>query len=356
MRIGFIGLGKMGTPMALRLLAAGHELSVWNRTEERTKPLIHEGAIAAATPAEAELGADAVITMLRDDAAYDEVFFGVYRLIDALSPGMLSRLLRDHQWVSRRAAHCKRPKRGIDFVGARVIGRLSDVQRDAEQGRLSIVAAGADCAMVRAIPLLETFSREITVAGAEPYLAYAMRPEACPAAGLIAWFSKSARTLFAGVARCPHVVMRDHDMRILRIEQLLDWQRQFFFQRFLIRLLRRILAGFGGLEQGVISAAEVSLDVAPGAVHSSAQGAFFFHIVKTLLMQNFFNVAAELRTLQDSAAKKRRRDSSFRCSPIVSKPSCPSMRLWTTDSRVSSTSLLFNLRVAVSVAICSFLF
>jgi hypothetical protein len=46
MRIGFLGLGNMGTPMALRLLAAGHELSVWNRSEGRTKPLIHEGAIA----------------------------------------------------------------------------------------------------------------------------------------------------------------------------------------------------------------------------------------------------------------------------------------------------------------------
>ena len=60
MKIGFLGLGKMGAPMAQRLIAAGHELSVWNRTEGRTKPLIHEGAIAAATPAEAELGADAV--------------------------------------------------------------------------------------------------------------------------------------------------------------------------------------------------------------------------------------------------------------------------------------------------------
>src|ERR1700758_1429070 len=89
MRIGFLGLGKMGTPMALRLLAAGHELSVWNRTEARTEPLIREGAIAAATPAEAELGADAVITMLFDDAAHEEVLFGPNGLMDALEPGAL---------------------------------------------------------------------------------------------------------------------------------------------------------------------------------------------------------------------------------------------------------------------------
>jgi 3-hydroxyisobutyrate dehydrogenase-like beta-hydroxyacid dehydrogenase len=50
MKVGFGGLGNMGTPMALQLLAAGHELSVWNRSEARTKPLIREGAITAATP------------------------------------------------------------------------------------------------------------------------------------------------------------------------------------------------------------------------------------------------------------------------------------------------------------------
>src|SRR5579871_1522466 len=89
MRVGFLGLGKMGTPMALRLIAAGHELSVWNRSEGRTKPLIHEGAIAAGTPAEAELGADAVITMLSDDEAYEQVVFGPNGLGEALSRGGL---------------------------------------------------------------------------------------------------------------------------------------------------------------------------------------------------------------------------------------------------------------------------
>ncbi len=110
--------------------------------------------------------------------AYDEVFFGVYRLIDALSPGMLHVCCGTISVALAERLTAEHAKRGIDFVGVRVIGRLSDAQRDAAQGRLSIVAAGPDCAMVRAIPLLEAFSREITVAGEEPYLAYAMRPEA----------------------------------------------------------------------------------------------------------------------------------------------------------------------------------
>jgi 3-hydroxyisobutyrate dehydrogenase-like beta-hydroxyacid dehydrogenase len=171
MRIGFLGTGKMGTPMALRLLAAGHELSVWNRSEERTKPLIHEGAIAAATPAEAELGSDAVITMLKDDAAYEEVFFGIHRLIDALSPGVLHILCGTISGGLAERLTVEHANRGIDFVGARVIGGVSD----AEDGRLWVVVAGTDSAVERARPLLATLSRGITVAGKEPREAFAMK-------------------------------------------------------------------------------------------------------------------------------------------------------------------------------------
>jgi 3-hydroxyisobutyrate dehydrogenase-like beta-hydroxyacid dehydrogenase len=168
MKIGFLGLGKMGAPMALRLLAAGHELSVWNRSEERTKPLIHEGAIAAATPAEAELGSDAVITMLLDDAAYEEVFFGVHRFIDALSPGVLHILCGTIGMSLAKRLAVEHAKRGIDFAGAPVFGTASD----AADGRLFVVVAGADQAVRRARPLLEAFSRQITVAGKEPQQAY----------------------------------------------------------------------------------------------------------------------------------------------------------------------------------------
>ena len=171
MRIGFLGTGAMGTPMALRLLAAGHELSVWNRSEERTKQLIHEGAIAAATPAEAELGSDAVITMLKDDAAYEEVFFGIHRLIDALSPGLLHILCGTISVAVAERFTVEHANRGIDFVGARVFGGVSD----AEDGRLWVVVGGTGEAVERARPLLATFSRGITVAGKEPRQAFAMK-------------------------------------------------------------------------------------------------------------------------------------------------------------------------------------
>ena len=173
MRIGFLGLGAMGTPMALRLLAAGHELSVWNRTEERTKPLLREGAIAAATPAEAELGADAIITMFPDDAAYEEVLFGVPRLIDALSPGLLHILCGAISVALAQRLTAEHATRKIDLVCAPIFGNPAD----AEAGRLWIVAAGEDQAVTRARPLLEAFSRGITVAGKDPHQAFAIKQD-----------------------------------------------------------------------------------------------------------------------------------------------------------------------------------
>jgi len=171
MKIGFLGLGNMGTPMALRLIAAGHELSVWNRSEGRTKPLIHEGAIAAGTPAEAELGADAVITMLSDDDAYEQVLFGPNGLVDALSPGGLHISCSTISVALSERLTVEYANRSIDFVGAPVLGRPAD----AKEGQLWVVAAGVDRAVDRARPLLTAISRGITVVGKDPRQAHAVK-------------------------------------------------------------------------------------------------------------------------------------------------------------------------------------
>ena len=171
MRIGFLGLGKMGTAMARRLLAAGHELAVWNRTEGRTEPLLREGAIAAGTPAEAELGADAVITMLFDDAANEEVIFGPNGLMDALSPGALHISCSTISVALSERLTQEHARRGQEFIAAPVFGRPNV----AEEGRLWIVAAGAERAVAKARPLLETFSRGISVVGTEPREAHAVK-------------------------------------------------------------------------------------------------------------------------------------------------------------------------------------
>ncbi|WP_058188956.1 NAD(P)-dependent oxidoreductase [Terracidiphilus gabretensis] len=171
MKIGFLGLGSMGTPMALRLIAAGHELAVWNRTEGRTKPLLREGAIAAATPAEAELGADAVITMLFDDAANEEVLFGANGLLDALEPGSLHIACSTISVALSERLTEAHKKRGIGFVAAPVFGRPNV----AEAGKLWVVLAGAQDAVERAKPVLDAISRGFTVVGTEPKQAHAVK-------------------------------------------------------------------------------------------------------------------------------------------------------------------------------------
>jgi len=171
MKIGFLGLGKMGTPMAMHLIAAGHELRVWNRTEGRTEPMLREGAIAAATPAEAELGADAVITMLFDDAANEEVLFGANGLMDALSPGALHISCSTISVALSERLTEEHARRGQEFVAAPVFGRPNV----AEEGRLWIVVAGAQKAVAKARPLLEPLSRGITVVGSEPRQAHAVK-------------------------------------------------------------------------------------------------------------------------------------------------------------------------------------
>ena len=171
MKIGFLGLGSMGTPMALHLLAAGHELSVWNRTEGRTEPLIREGAIAAGTPAEAELGAEAVFTMLFDDAAHEEVLFGPNGLMDALEPGALHVSSSTISVALSERLTAEHARRGHRYVAAPVFGRPSV----AEAGKLWIVAAGEDAAVAAARPLLEPLSRGISVVGTKPAQAHALK-------------------------------------------------------------------------------------------------------------------------------------------------------------------------------------
>ncbi len=171
MKIGFLGTGQMGIPMALRLLAAGHELRVWNRTEGRTEPLLREGAIAAGTPAEAELGADAVFTMLFDDAANEEVLFGPNGLMYALEPGALHISCSTISVALSEKLTGEHARRGHRFVAAPVFGRPNV----AEAGKLWIVMAGDEAAVAAARPLLEPLSRGISIIGREPRQAHAVK-------------------------------------------------------------------------------------------------------------------------------------------------------------------------------------
>jgi 3-hydroxyisobutyrate dehydrogenase-like beta-hydroxyacid dehydrogenase len=150
-KIGFLGIGEMGTPMAGRLLQAGHDLVVWNRRVERTAPLAQAGAAVAASPAKAAAGRDFVITMLATPEALEIVLFGNEGLAPALSPGQI---LIDMSTVGPdevRSAAARLPK-GASLVDAPVRGSVPQ----ATSGRLDIFVGATDEDYERVRPILET--------------------------------------------------------------------------------------------------------------------------------------------------------------------------------------------------------
>src|SRR5579859_911313 len=176
LRIGFLGLGRMGVPMAKRLLAARYELTVWNRTHERTELLRKEGAQVAATPADVARASDVVMTMLFDDAAHEDVLFGarglpVNGLLGALRPGALHISMSTISVTLSERLTEEHARRGQAFAAAPVFGRPNV----AAEGKLWIAMAGGDDAVAKAKPLLEPLSRGISVVGKEPRQAHALK-------------------------------------------------------------------------------------------------------------------------------------------------------------------------------------
>jgi 3-hydroxyisobutyrate dehydrogenase-like beta-hydroxyacid dehydrogenase len=149
-KIGFLGLGEMGTPMARRLLQAGHELVVWNRTAERTAPLVQEGASVAATPAKAAAGRDIIITMLATPDALEQVLFGAEGLAAALSPGQVFIDMSTVGTEEVRSAAARLPK-GVSLVDAPVRGSVPQ----ATSGHLDIFVGATDQDYERVRPILE---------------------------------------------------------------------------------------------------------------------------------------------------------------------------------------------------------
>jgi 3-hydroxyisobutyrate dehydrogenase-like beta-hydroxyacid dehydrogenase len=149
-KIGFLGLGEMGTPMASRLRSAGHELTVWNRTAERTAPLAEEGAAIALSPAKAAVGADVIITMLATPDALEQVLFGTAGMAPALLPGQV---LIDMSTVGPDEVHsvAARLPKGVSLIDAPVRGSVPQ----ATSGRLEIFVGATDEDYARVRPILE---------------------------------------------------------------------------------------------------------------------------------------------------------------------------------------------------------
>jgi 3-hydroxyisobutyrate dehydrogenase len=161
MRIGFIGLGTMGAPMAARLLEAGHALTVHNRTRAREQPLADGGARRAATPSEAARDAELLITMVSDTPDVEAVLFGAEGAADALTPGTVVLDMSTIAPEAARGFHARLAERDVALLDAPVSGG----SEGAQQGTLSIMVGGDGAALARVRPVLDVLGSTITHVG-----------------------------------------------------------------------------------------------------------------------------------------------------------------------------------------------
>lgn len=157
MRVGLIGLGVMGTPMAERLLDAGHALAVYNRTREKAAPLLARGATWADSPAILAAQSDVVLSIVTDPAAVEAIAFTEDGILEGLGPDSIHCDISTvgPGWARRIAAAYA--ERGRRFVQAPVLGS----KRQIEEGVLLVFGGGAEEDVARCEPVWQAFAARV---------------------------------------------------------------------------------------------------------------------------------------------------------------------------------------------------
>jgi 3-hydroxyisobutyrate dehydrogenase-like beta-hydroxyacid dehydrogenase len=170
MKVGFIGTGRMGQAMVGRMLAAKHEVGVYNRTAAKAKPLADAGAKVLASVAEAARYGDVTYTMLADDAALDDVMVR-QGLLEALPKGGVHVCAGTHGIPIIRRIKQAHADKGQMLVAAPMMGRPELVS----SGAAGVFASGPAAAIAKCKPLFEAMARRIFEGGADPEAATAMK-------------------------------------------------------------------------------------------------------------------------------------------------------------------------------------
>jgi 3-hydroxyisobutyrate dehydrogenase-like beta-hydroxyacid dehydrogenase len=168
MKVGFIGLGRMGQAMAARILGGSHELVVYNRSREKAAELQKNGAKVAGSIAEACRGREVVISMVSDDKALTEV---VKEISAALDKGAIHVAMGTHGVHVLREVDAVHGKLGQKFVASPVLGR----PEAAAAGQINIVPAGPADAIEKVAPLNALMGRRTFPAGTKPEGAAAVK-------------------------------------------------------------------------------------------------------------------------------------------------------------------------------------
>ena len=161
MQVAFIGMGTMGAPMAMNILKAGHDVTVYNRTRAKEEPVAAQGAKRAASPAEAAQGAEVIITCLSDTPDVEAIILGANGVIQgAQAQAIVVDMSTISPTATRRMAETLAQKE-IHMIDAPVSGG----SEGAQQGTLSIMIGGADEDLEKVRPVLEAMGTTITHVG-----------------------------------------------------------------------------------------------------------------------------------------------------------------------------------------------
>ena len=161
MKLGYAGIGLMGKPMALRLLAAGHDVTVWNRSRDKLAAVLDEGARAAATPAELAASVEVAMMCVTDQLAAEQVLFGRDGMSAGAKPGLI---IVDFSSIAPAAAVSfsrRLEKQDVTLIDAPVSGGVPG----AEKGTLAIMAGGPPEAIERVRPVVQQLAARFTRMG-----------------------------------------------------------------------------------------------------------------------------------------------------------------------------------------------
>ena len=161
MRLGFIGLGAMGRPMALHLLRAGHEVAVWARRPQSALPLLDAGAVCCATPADVARRAEIVFTVVTSGADVEQVALGADGLIEGFAPGSI---LVDMSTIAPGTACAiaqSLAARAVDMLDAPVSGG----ETGAMAAALAIMVGGKATVLDRVRPLFALLGKRVVHVG-----------------------------------------------------------------------------------------------------------------------------------------------------------------------------------------------
>lgn len=162
LRVAVVGTGRMGSAMAGRLVEAGHDVSVFNRTKSRAAALAEEHDIAvAATAREAASSADVVVVSLADDAAVRAAYLGADGLVAGLRAGTVVADTSTVDPATIRALGGDVARVGATLIDTPVSGSVSSVQ----SGKLLVMAGGDEAALARAQPVLDAFASRVISLG-----------------------------------------------------------------------------------------------------------------------------------------------------------------------------------------------